>query len=637
MNNKNELLILNIIKYGPIAFILSLSLIISLTLYINYNSTFIEKKELMEKDYIQRNKIDIKNQLETIYKFIIEEQKRTEIKLKRNLRQRVNEAYSIAMNIYNENKHRKKEVVQKMIKDALRNIRFNDGRGYFFIYSFDYECILLPVAKQFEGKNFYNFKDGDGKYLTRNIIKSLEDKNESFLKWSYHKPDDMKNQYEKIGFNKRFKPYNWYIGTGEYIEDFEKDIQKQVLQYIENQQLSDKNYIFIVDYDSNYLTHKDKNLIGKNVVELYDKKAYKIVENIINTARKKGTAYLDYTHIRPKTNKEATKTSYIKDVPNWKWVMGMGFYQEDVNKLIAIQKDILDKKFEEDLYKLLFLSLSLTTVLLILSVRISRFLEVRFTKYREQIKEHLEEITNQQNILAQQSKMAAIGTMIGNIAHQWRQPLSLISTAATGMKLKKEIGDLSDKEFNDDLEYINESTQYLSKTIDDFRNFFSTNKIKKEFTIDEAFENTFNLVNVQFKNHQIEIIKDIKDTKIYGIQTELVQVLINILNNSRDELIKIKTEQRKLILVKTFEEKEQLIIEILDNAGGIDEETLEHVFEPYFTTKGPSQGTGIGLYMSQEIIVKHMHGQILMKNSTFNYEGKDYTGVKTTIKLSINK
>ncbi|NVJ54582.1 MAG: cache domain-containing protein [Campylobacteraceae bacterium] len=637
MNNKNELLILNIIKYGPIVFILSLSIIISLTLYINYKSTFIEKKELMEKEYIQKNKTDIKNQLEATYRFILEEQKTTEIKLKENLKERVNEAYSIAMNIYNENKYRKKQVVEKMIKDALRNIRFNDGRGYFFIYSFDYECILLPVAKQFEGKNFYNFKDGEGKYLTRNIIKSLKDKNESFLKWSYHKPNDMENQYEKLGFNKRFEPYNWYIGTGEYVEDFEGDIKKEVLQYIDNQQFNDKNYIFILDYDSNYLAHKNKQLIGRNTIDIYDKKAYKIIEKIINIARKEGTAYLEYKHIRPKTNKEAIKTSYIKGLQSWQWAMGIGFYEEDVNKLILEQKEILDKKFEEDLYNLLLLSLSLTTILLILSVRISKFLEIRFSKYREQIKEHLEEITTQQNILAQQSKMAAIGTMIGNIAHQWRQPLSLISTAATGMKLKKEIGDLSDKEFNDDLEYINESTQYLSKTIDDFRNFFSSNKIKKEFTIDEAFDNTFNLINAQFKNHQIEIIKDIKNTQIYGIQTELVQVLINILNNSRDELIKMKSDKRKIIFIKTFEEKEQLIIEILDNAGGIDEEILEHVFEPYFTTKGPSQGTGIGLYMSQEIIVKHMHGRILMENFTYNYEDKDYTGVKTTIKLNINK
>ena len=614
MNNKNELLILNIIKYGPIVFILSLSVIISLTLYINYKSAFIEEKDLIEKEYVQRNRTDVKNQLDTIYRFILEEQKTTEIKLKKNLKQRVNEAHSIAMNIYNENKHLKKEVVQKMIKDALRNIRFNEGRGYFFIYSFDYECILLPVAKHLEGSSFYNFKDGEGKYLTRNIIKSLENKNESFLKWSYHKPKDMKNQYEKIGFNKRFEPFDWYIGTGEYVEDFEGDIQKEVLQYIANQQFSDNNYIFILDYNSNYLAHKNKHLIGRNAVDIYDKKAYKTIEKIINIARKEGTAYLDYTHIRPLTNKEATKTSYIRGVQNWQWAMGIGFYQEDVNKLIKIQKEVLDKRFEEDLYKLLFLSLSLTTLLLVLSVRISKFLETRFAQYRNQIKEHLEEITNQQNILAQQSKMAAIGTMIGNIAHQWRQPLSLISTAATGMKLKREIGDLSDKEFNDNLEYINQSTQYLSKTIDDFRNFFKPNKEKKEFLLDEVVSKSITLIESTFKHSNIELEYSYeKLINIFGFPNEFSQVVLNILNNARDALLENKIENARVI-VNTKMDKNFGYVIIRDNAGGIPNSIINKIFNPYFTTKEEGKGTGIGLYMSKTIIETNMDGKLIVEN-----------------------
>jgi len=638
MNNKNELTILNIIKYGPIIFILTLSIIISATLYLNYTATFIQEKKLIEKNYIKRNKQEIKNQVESTYKFIIEKQKSTEKKLKENLKKRVYEAHSIAMNIYKENKHLDEKIVKKMIKDALRSIRFNNGRGYFFIYSFDYECILLPVARKAEGSSFYNFKDGKGEYLTRNIIKSLEKKDESFLKWWYHKPNDMKNQFEKLGFNKRFEPYDWYIGTGEYIQDFENDIKKSVIEHIGINQLSESRYIFILDFDSNYVMHKNKNLIGKNASDIYDEETYKTIEEIILIAKNNDYPFINYIqNKRPTTNKSAEKTSYIKGVSNWQWAMGIGFYEEDVNKTIKIQKEILDKRFEQDLYKLLIFSLLFTTTLLMISIRISKSLELRFEKYQEQIKQNLAEITNQQNVLAQQSKMAAIGTMIGNIAHQWRQPLSLISTAATGMKLKKEIGDLSDEEFNNNLDYINDSTQYLSKTIDDFRNFFTSNKDKKEFYINEAFVNTFNLINVQFKNHNIEIIEDINNTEIYGIQTELVQVLINILNNSRDELIKLDNLNKKLIFIKTYEKDDFLYIDITDNAGGIDEEIIEHVFEPYFTTKNKSQGTGIGLYMSQEIIVKHMHGQIEMNNTSYTYENIEYKGVKTIIKLAINK
>lgn len=629
MNNKNELLILNIIKYGPLAFILSLSIITTFTLYLSYKSAFIEEKELIEKKFTQNNRLEIKKQIESIYNYIKEKQKDTEESLKESLQKRVYEAHSIAMNIYNENKHLGQKKVTKMIKDALRNIRFNNGRGYFFIYSFDYECILLPVAKKLEGTSFYNFRDGDGAYVVRKSINQLKKKKETSLKWSYHKPDDMKKQYKKIGFNKKFEPYNWYIGTGEYIEDFKRDVKKEVLEFVETQQYHFNNYIFIFDHNANYIAHKDPQIIGK--------KADDTIKNIVDIAKEKDSTYLQYTHIRPQTNKEAKKTSYLRNINDWQWVIGVGFYEEDVKKSILAQKKILDKRFKDDIYKILLICLGLTGVLLLLSAKISKFLESRFSIYRNQIKDHLEEITNQQNILAQQSKMAAIGTMIGNIAHQWRQPLSLISTAATGMKLKKEFNNLTDKEFYENLDYINQSTQYLSKTIDDFRNFFASNKTKKEFKINEAFENSFNLIDVQFKNHDIQVIKDISNSEIYGIQTELVQVIINILNNSRDELIKTNTQEDKIIFIKTYEKNNFLIIEILDNAGGIKEEIIEHVFEPYFTTKDQSQGTGIGLYMSQEIITKHMHGEIKIENENYVYKNKNYTGVKTTIKLNLSK
>ena len=187
---------------------------------------------------------------------------------------------------------------------------------------------------------------------------------------------------------------------------------------------------------------------------------------------------------------------------------------------------------------------------------------------------------------------------------------------------------------NENLDKINDTTQYLSKTIDDFRNFFNSNKIKKEFSIKEAFVNCFNLINVQFKNHNIQIIKNIGNHTVYGIQTELVQVLINILNNSRDELIKLDS-QEKLIFIDTKTKDNQVIITIKDNAGGIDEKILEHLFEPYFTTKHQAQGTGIGLYMSEEIITKHMNGTISIENTTFVYNKTSYKGALTTIKLKL--
>jgi len=636
MFNKNENIILLIIKYTPPIFIITLSFIITIMLYLNNQLTFNDEKNLIQNQYIEENKKNIKSQVTRIYNYIIKQQEDTEDKLKQTLKKRVYEAHSIATNIYKENKHLDKSIVKKMIKDALRKIRFNNGRGYFFIYSFDYECILLPVAKQLEGTSFYNFKDGRNTYLTRDIVKQIKKEKEGFLTWWYHKPSDMENQYKKLGFNKHFEPFDWFIGTGEYFDDFENDIKKDVLNHIHNLRYEKNGYIFILDYNGNYLNHIRKEIIGLNSLKAKDTRSNRAVIDSINIA-KKGDGYISYIqNKKPGTNLPVKKTSFVKGIQNWQWMIGKGFYEDDLEDIIGKQEELLNKRFSDNVQHLLVITIILTILLLIVSVYISKILESRFIKYQKEIRENLEEITKQHNILAHQSKMAAIGTMIGNIAHQWRQPLSLISTAATGLKLKKEIGDLNDNEFNTSLDYINDSTQYLSKTIDDFRNFFSTNKEKTFFSLDLAYSEAFNLIKVQFINNDIKIINNIKKHMIYGIQSELVQVLINILNNSRDELLKHK-ELEKLIFIDSFEKEGNIILEIKDNAGGIQDEVKEHIFEPYFTTKHQSQGTGIGLYMSQEIIVKHFEGSIHMENSTYQYNNQKYTGAKTIIKINVSK
>ena len=226
---KNEQSLINIIKYTPLIFIVTVSVIITAFLYWDKQTTFQEQKAIVSNEFIKINKQKIKTEVDELYEFIEKTKKDTENKLKESIKERVYEAHSIAMRIYNENKDTKsKEEITKMIKDALvDNIRFNNGRGYLFVYSFDYECILLPVARKLEGTSFYNFKDGEGTYLTRNIIEQVKKEKEGFLTWSYHKPNDMKNQYKKIGFNIHFEPYDWFIGTGEYFVDFEEDIKKE--------------------------------------------------------------------------------------------------------------------------------------------------------------------------------------------------------------------------------------------------------------------------------------------------------------------------------------------------------------------------------------------------------------------------
>ncbi len=630
---KNEQSLINIIKYAPLVFIITVSLIITGFLYWDKQTTFQEQKIVISNEFIKTNKEKIKTEVDDLYEFIEKTQKETEERLKKSIKDRVYEAHNIAMRIYNENKDTKtREEITKMIKDVLVDIRFNNGRGYFFIYSFDYECILLPINRKLEGTSFYNFKEGGGTYLARNIIEQVKKEKEGFLTWSFYKPEDMKNQYKKIGFNIHFEPYDWFIGTGEYFVDFEEDVKKEVLEYISRISQNEKDYFFILNYDKKTFYHVIKELIGlpaQNVTNVETKKAF---DDMVSIA-KSGEGFLTYNHKYGNNNEFSTKTSYIKGLDNWQWVIGKGFYQDDIQQLLIEKEKQLDKDYQRKIFNIFGIVFILTIILLIASMYISKILEKKFEKYKNEIDTHIKENTKQHHILFQQSKMAAMGEMLGNIAHQWRQPLSVITTAATGMKVQKEFGTLDDEAINRSVDTITDSALYLSKTIDDFRNFFKRDKTETNFSTNEVIGKVLKLTKSQFKIHEISIIKNIEEFNLFGLENEFVQALINILNNAKDALI--DKEAPKLIFINVLKNDNKAIIKIADNGGGIDEKIIDKVCEPYFTTKHQSQGTGIGLYMTEEIIVKHMYGKFTISNIETIYENVNYKGAQITIELDL--
>jgi len=241
-------------------------------------------------------------------------------------------------------------------------------------------------------------------------------------------------------------------------------------------------------------------------------------------------------------------------------------------------------------------------------------------------------LKDKEQILFQQSKMASMGEMLENIAHQWRQPLSVISTAASGIKMQKEFNILDEKVMDESLELIVSSTQHLSNTIDDFRNFFRPDKEKLEFSINNVIDKSLNIVSSKFKNRSINIIRELYDIHVVGYENELVQVIMNILNNSKDALEQKELNERH-ILIKTYQDDKNAIITIQDSGGGIKIDIINKIFEPYFTTKHQAQGTGIGLYMSAEIVSKHMCGKLDVKNTMLEHDGKHYVGACFTISI----
>jgi PAS domain S-box-containing protein len=261
---------------------------------------------------------------------------------------------------------------------------------------------------------------------------------------------------------------------------------------------------------------------------------------------------------------------------------------------------------------------------------VSSFTDITLQKKTEKM------LQEKEMMLIQQSKMASMGEMLENIAHQWRQPLSIISTVATGQITKKQLEiPLTSEEEIEKYMKINDTVQYLSQTITDFRNFFNPNKTKKEFQIKSSYEKTLNLVNSKFKSIGIEVIENIDDNiTINNLENELIQVLMNLFNNAKD-ILEEQDSQEKLIFVDTQKNNSTITINFSDNGGGVPDDIINKVFEPYFTTKYEKQGTGIGLYMSKEMVEKHMGGKIQVQNVTTIHNDKEYFGARFSVILPI--
>jgi signal transduction histidine kinase len=228
----------------------------------------------------------------------------------------------------------------------------------------------------------------------------------------------------------------------------------------------------------------------------------------------------------------------------------------------------------------------------------------------------IEEIRNKDKMLLEQSRLAIMGEMIGNIAHQWRQPLNAIGLIVQDIQDAFYYNECTTEYIDNNVNSAMKQLEYMSHTIDDFRNFFKPNKAKDNFNVVEQIEKALSLTSAMFDNRSIKLIKEFekKDLVIFGYPNEYSQVILNILSNSKDAIIE-RDIKNPFIIMRVEEDVLGVKLTIEDNAGGIPANIINKIFDPYFTTKHQSQGTGLGLYMSKMIIEKNMSGKLFVANT----------------------
>jgi len=249
-----------------------------------------------------------------------------------------------------------------------------------------------------------------------------------------------------------------------------------------------------------------------------------------------------------------------------------------------------------------------------LAVRQSELEELNCS-LEQRITQSVAELRRKDQMMILQDRLAVMGEMINNIAHQWRQPLNTLGLLIQKLPLFYDSTDFTRKFLEENSANAMKMIRHMSRTIEDFRNFFRSDKEKVTFNVSQVIENTISLVNKSFKEQQISVdFQTQGDPVINGYPNEFAQVILNILMNSRDALAGRNLEDA-VICVNSFTERGKTVVTITDRAGGIDSAIIGRLFEPYFSTKGPDQGAGIGLYMSRTIIETNMGGSLTVRNT----------------------
>jgi PAS domain S-box-containing protein len=417
---------------------------------------------------------------------------------------------------------------------------------------------------------------------------------------------------------------------GKIFNEYEDNINKQKEKIIHSNELlktvidNTEDLVFYKDKDFKYvlcnqsfcdfLGKSEQEILGKDDFELFDEETSNIfkeediyiinnldsiyVENILTDA--KGQRLHFYTHKSILQDKDSTISGIVGFSKNFTETQNL------INQL-STTNQALEEKVKARTIELEELNKSL-----------ENRVNVEVEKNRQKDK-----------IVQNSARQAQMGEMLSMIAHQWRQPLSIISTIAGSLRLEVELETGSKDKMLDELESIESHTQFLSRTINDFRNFFNPNKLKEDISLNTILEKSISIFAKNFETQNIILEKnyDFKSSvNIYS--NEVMQVILNLIKNSID-VFKDRDISSPKITINSIEEKDYQIIEIIDNGGGIEESLIEKVFDPYFSTKNEKNGTGLGLYMSKTIIEDHCKGEITVENY------KD--GCKFNIKFFITK
>ncbi|MBU1194052.1 MAG: cache domain-containing protein [Proteobacteria bacterium] len=308
---------------------------------------FNEEAASIKENFVASEKERVKTQVQAVLEYVQYMRTQTQTRLQESIKMRTDEAWAIAMNIYNENKEFKsREEIKKMVKDALRPIRFNRNRGYYFAFNMDGIEELFADRPEMEGRNMLGVQGAKGEYVVRDMIEIIKAHSQGFYSYTWSKPGEADVKNLKIAYVKYFEPLGWGIGTGEYIEDVEKEIQAEVLERISKLRFENQGYFFGSIFGGLPLFTNGK--IAKTRVtiwELTDPHGVKIVQEQNAAAKKPGGGFVFYSWPKMDSDQFFPKMSYVAGIPEWEWLIGAGVYLDGMDQIIRSKEKALHEAF----------------------------------------------------------------------------------------------------------------------------------------------------------------------------------------------------------------------------------------------------------------------------------------------------
>ncbi len=524
-----------------------------------------------KKTLINLEKERLKEKVNNLIQFIDYYDSKSSDKIKEDVKNIVSISVNVANNIYREYKDKKSTTeIKKMITTALRKIKFEGDIGYLFLLNLKGDT-LLHVDQKMQGTNILEIQDIYGKYIVKEFNKVLLSEGEGFVDYYWYiASEDRKTMHYKISFVKMLECYDWYVGAGEYLKYMKKFVKKDIIDYISANAHFKNGHFFLFDGKEQmlYLPHDDHDWSMLS----YEKEGF----------------YVD--------DKQISYTRYVKE---FDWYVVANRDMKDIQANIAQNRKIDELKREND-SEIHFYLLGFSWLV---SLLLSLYLSVIITRV---LKTHENQINQGNEKLIFQSRQAIIGELFSMIAHQWRQPVNKIASILLLLRFDLKNNKLDAQTIDRKCEEIENSIEFMSETIDDFRTFYRPKTYKSKVNLGELIEQSLFFVGNAIERKNIQLTKELEKIEYELYQNEFVQVMLNLIKNAIDAI-----DEQGLIVIKLRRLQESIIISVENDGKSIDEDALSKVFDPYYTTKEDSMG--LGLYMVKIIIENHMQGTIDIK------------------------